>query len=93
MLEMALEMTSEACDVALASWLLNSLEMLDAAAEVTEDRLAMSVVVVMAVSVASPPVAMLTGDVSPVAEETALLMMDSTSLTMELATAEVVSWL
>ncbi len=63
MLDMALDMASEACDVTLASWLLNSLEMLDAAAEVKDDRLARSVA--MAVSVASPPlavvVAMLTG--------------------------------
>lgn len=94
MLDMALDMASEASDVTLASWPLNSLEMLDTAAEVKEDRPARSVA--MAVSIASPPVAvvaaMLAADVSPVAEETALLMMDSTSLTMELAAAEVVSW-
>lgn len=88
MLETALDMAP----VTLASWLLSSLEMLDAAAEVTEDRLARSVGVV--VSVASPLVAVvvaaLTADVSAaVADETALLMMES----MLLPAAEVVSWL
>lgn len=87
MLETALDMAP----VTLASWLLNSLEMLDPAAEVTEDRLARSVGVVVAAASLSVAVvvATLAADASVVAEETALLMMDS----MLLAAAEVVSWL
>ena len=99
MLEMALDTAPVAADVTPASWLLSSLEMLDAAAEVKEDRLARSVGVVVSIAPASASasvavvVATLTADVSAVADEAALLMMDSMLLATELAAAEVVSWL
>ncbi len=81
----------DAVDVTLAIWLLKSLEMLDTAADVNEDRLLLSLLAAAPAErsvrvVEEPP-----EEAAAVAESTALLMIDWTPLMMEIATGELVA--
>jgi hypothetical protein len=81
-------------DVTLASWLFNSLEMLEIAADVAEDWLARMLLLVSAAPSDSP---VLVADdtmeeAASDADSRALLTMDSTLLMIELAAWEVSVW-